>query len=205
VSETVTEQTHRRRSLSPEKDWSLVARIESRVDHPLRSPDVLVRPWRLAALVAATVAAIELLLLLAIGGGWLVETVASKVQVAAKEHALAPKKSPASKPAQRKERAKPAADVLPRGKTVVMVLNGNGRTGAAAAAAARVKGKGYRVGTVGNAASTSFARDLVMFKPGFAEEGRRVARALGVGRVGPLDGIRARDLGRAHAVLILGA
>ena len=175
------------------------------MDHPLRPPDALVRPWRLAAFVAASVAAVELRLLLAIGGGWLVETVSSKVQSAAREHALAPTKQASDKPAARKERAKPDTSVLRPGKTVVMVLNGNGRTGAAAAAATRVRGKGYRVGTVGNAASTSFARDLVMFRPGFDEEGRRVARALGVKRVGPLDGMRVRQLGRAHAVLILGA
>lgn len=179
------------------------------MDHPLPSPrsphDALVRPWRLAAVVAASVAAVELLLLLAIGGGWLVDTVSSSLQVAAREHALEPTKAGAGKPASRKQRAKPASEILPRGKTVVMVLNGNGRTGAAAAAASRVRGKGYRVGTVGNAASTSFRRDLVMFKPGFAEEGQRLARALGVKRVGPLDGMRPGQLGRAHAVLILGA
>jgi hypothetical protein len=174
------------------------------VHHPLPPPDALVRPWRLAAFVAVSIAVVELLLLLAIGGGWLVETVSSKVQIAAKEHALAPAKQ-AKPAAQQKERMKPAAQILPRGKTVVMVLNGNGRTGAAAAASARVQGKGYRVGTVGNAASTSFPQDLVMFKPGFAEEGQRLARALGVKRVGPLDGMRVRQLGRAHAVLILGS
>ena len=172
------------------------------MDHPLSSPDVLVRPWRLAAFVAGAVAALELLLLLAIGGGWLVETVSSSVQGAAREHAQAPKsKERAAKPSGKTA----AATVLPRGKTVVMVLNGNGRSGAAAAAATRVRRNGYRVGTVGNAASTSFARDLVMFKPGFAEEGARLARALGVKRVGPLDGMRPGQLGRAHAVLILGA
>ena len=64
---------------------------------------------------------------------------------------------------------------------------------------------GHRVGTVGNAASTSFPRDLVMFRPGYADEGQRLARALGVKRVGPLDGMRRGQLGRAHAVLIVGA
>ncbi len=161
----------------------------------------------MTALVAASIAAVELLLLLAIGGGWLVETVSSRVQLAAKEHALAPKKAPASKPAAAKKsaRPKPKPAALPRSRVVVMVLNGNGRTGAAAAAASRVQGRGYRVGTVGNAASRGFAHDLVMFKPGFAEEGRRLGRDLGVRHVGPLDGIRVRDLGRAHAVLILGS
>jgi hypothetical protein len=175
------------------------------VDHPLPSPDALVRPWRLAAVIAASVATVELLLLLAIGGGWLVETVASKVQLAAEEAALAPPKSATSKPAGKKQEAKRDTSVLAPRKTIVMVLNGNGRTGAAASAATRVRRHGYRVGTVGNAASTSFPRDLVMFRPGFAEEGQRLARALGVKRVGPLDGMRVAQLGRAHAVLILGA
>ena len=65
--------------------------------------------------------------------------------------------------------------------------------------------EGYRVGAVGNAPRTDFPRTFVMFRPGFAGEGRRLARDLGVGRAGPLDGLRVRDLGRAHAVLILGA
>ena len=45
---------------------------DSRVDHPLVAPDALVRPWRLAAFVAGAIAAVELLILLAIGGGALV-------------------------------------------------------------------------------------------------------------------------------------
>ena len=57
-----------------------------------------------------------------------------------------------------------------------MVLNGNGRTGAAAAAASRVRSRGYRIGSVGNAPSTDFARSLVMYQPGFAGEGQRLAQ-----------------------------
>ena len=59
------------------------------MDHPLPPVDMLVRPWRVAAFVAASIAAVELLLLLAIGGGELAQAVSSRVQVAAKEHALA--------------------------------------------------------------------------------------------------------------------
>jgi hypothetical protein len=44
-----------------------------------------------------------------------------------------------------------------------------------------------------------------MYKPGFAGEGKRLGKDLGVKLVGPLDGIRARDLGRAHVVFILGS
>ncbi len=86
-----------------------------------------------------------------------------------------------------------------------MVLNGNGRTGAAASAASRVRGRGYRIGTVGNAPSTDYARSFVMYKPGFAGEGHRLAKDLRVTQVGPLDGIRAAELGRAQLVFILGA
>ena len=85
-----------------------------------------------------------------------------------------------------------------------MVLNGNGRTGAAAAAASRVQSRGYKIGAVANA-PRQVSRSLVMYKPGFAGEGLRLAKDLGVERAGPLDGIRAHDLGRAHVVFILGS
>ena len=84
-----------------------------------------------------------------------------------------------------------------------MVLNGNGRTGAAAAAAGRVRARGYRLGKVGNAPRQA-PRTIVMYRPRFAAEGRRLGRDLGVRLVGPLDGIRARDLSGAQVVLILG-
>ena len=145
----------------------------------------------------------ELLLLLVIGGGALVETVSQRVQLEARERALASPKPTEQRIARKQTPV--AAPKTPRGRTVVMVLNGNGRTGAAASAASRVRSRGYRVGTVGNASSTDFARSLVMYKPGFAGEARRLAKDLRVKQVGPLDGIRARDLGRAHVVFILGA
>jgi LytR cell envelope-related transcriptional attenuator len=188
-----------------EKEWRRAGRIESRVDHPLHpSVDVLVRPWRLAAFVAGSIALVELLVLLAIGGGALVGAVSSRLDAAAKEHALATPQAGEPKPTTP---AKRESAELPRSKTVVLVRNGNGRTGAAAAAATRVRRDGYKIGAVGNAPHTGFPHDLVMFRPGFSGEARRLAHDMGVGprRVSPLDGIRLRDLGRAHAVLVLGA
>ena len=44
-----------------------------------------------------------------------------------------------------------------------------------------------------------------MYKPGFAGEAQRLARDLRVRRVGPLDGMRPRELGNAHVVFVLGA
>jgi hypothetical protein len=173
------------------------------VDHPLSASDALVRPWRTAAYVAVAIAAVELVLLLVIGGGALLGAASARLQLEAKDHALAtPSASP--KAAARKPGRAPAAK-RPRSGTVVLVLNGNGRTGAAAAAAARVKGRGYKVGRVGNASRSDFVRSIVMYRPGFAGEGRRLANDLGVKQAGPLDGMRASELGRAQVVFILGA
>lgn len=171
------------------------------MDHPLPAPDALVRPWRTAAYVAVAVAAVELLLLLFIGGGKLAGWASGRVQLAAREHVTAPVKQsrvttmhkPASTPVAKR----------PRSKTVVLVLNGNGRTGAAASTASRIDARGYKVGAVTNAPEL-VPRSIVMYRPGFAGEGRRLGKDLGVKLVTPLDGMRARDLGRAQVVFILG-
>ena len=171
------------------------------MDHPLPVPDALIRPWRTAAYIAAAVAVAELLLLVVIGGGALMGALSDRLQLAAQERVLAP--APQIKPAARKATPVPVAKV-PRSRTVVMVLNGNGQTGAAAAAASRVQSHGYKVGTVGNA-PRQVSRSLVMYKPGFAGEGTRLGKDLGVKLVSPLDGMRAGELGRAHVVFILGS
>jgi hypothetical protein len=64
---------------------------------------------------------------------------------------------------------------------------------------------GYKIWTVGNAPRSDIARSLVMFRPGFAGEAHRLAKDLHVKLVGPLDGMRIRDLGRAQVVFILGS
>jgi hypothetical protein len=174
------------------------------VEHPLPAPEALVRPWRTAAYVAGAVALLELLILLAVGGGALARFVSDQVQLKARERVLAPVAAPEKAPAARRKPAPVPAAKLPRSRTVVLVLNGNGRTGAAAAAASRVQRRGYRIGEVGNAPRSDFRRSLVMYKPGFAGEGHRLARDLDVRLVGPLDGMRPRQLGRAHVVFILG-
>ena len=172
------------------------------MDHPLPAPDALVRPWRTAAYIAVAIAAVELLLLLLIGGGKLAGWATHRMQLAAQEQLAAPIHKTRSMAATRKPAPAPAAK-RPRSKTVVLVLNGNGRTGAAASAAARVHARGYTVGDVTNAPEL-VPRSIVMYKPGFAGEGRRLGKDLGVKLVTPLDGMRSKDLGRAHAVFILG-
>jgi hypothetical protein len=173
------------------------------VDHPLPAPDALVRPWRTAAYVAVAIAAFELLLLLVIGGGKLTGFMADRLELAARQEVLAPTKQQARKPVATRKPASAAVAKRSRSKTVVLVLNGNGRTGAAAAAASRVQRRGYKVGTVTNA-PRQVPRSIVMYRPGFAGEGRRLGRDLGVRLVTPLDGMRGGQLGRAHVVFIVG-
>lgn len=161
------------------------------------------RPWRTAAYAAGAVAAIELVLLLVIGGGKVAGYATDRLQLAAKDTMAV---TPAHvAPTHRKARvAAPAAVAKrPRSKTVVMVLNGNGRTGAAASAASRVQRRGYKVGDVTNAPRL-VPRSIVMYRPGFAGEGRRLGKDLGVGLVTPLDGMRSPALHGAQVVFILG-
>jgi len=174
------------------------------VDHPLSAPESPTIPWRTVAYVATAIAVFELMVLLVLGGTSLVTTVSNKVEKAAVKRAL---ETPA--PAKHtKATIHPPVKItakLPRTKVRVLVLNGNGRQGAAAAAAARIQHRGYRIDGVANASRNDFAQSIVMYRPGFIGEGRRLARDLGVKQVTPLDGMRLSQLNGAHVVFVLGA
>jgi hypothetical protein len=163
----------------------------------------MIRPWRTAALVAAAVAAVELIVLVVVGGALL-----AKPSTGAAAHPVAKAASATSAhkaaPAKIHGAAAPAAH-LKRGKVSVLILNGNGRQGAAASAALRVSHHGYRIGGVANAPRSDFTRNLVMYRRGFEGEGRRLARDLGIRIVGPLDGLRVSQLHGAQAVVVVGA
>ncbi len=174
------------------------------VDHPIRldRAELAVRPWRTATLVVAGIAALELVLLVMIGGALLAKP-DHPARKAAPAKAKAVTTTHAAKHAPVKATKAVAAE-LPRRKVTVLVLNGNGRQGAAAAAASRVSRRGYRIGLVANAPSHDYATSLVMYRPGFQGEAKRLARDLGVKVVSPLDGVRPGQLHGAQAVLILG-
>jgi LytR cell envelope-related transcriptional attenuator len=156
-------------------------------------------PWRTAALAATVVAAAELVVLLVVAGGPLITNADTAPKPAAKPAGTATTKRPASA-----VKTPPAAD-LPRRRVSVVVLNGNGRQGAAAATSSRIEGRGYRISAVGNAPSHDYPSSLVMYRPGFAAEGKRLARDLGIRLVSPLDGMRPGQLHGAHTVVILGS
>jgi hypothetical protein len=164
------------------------------VEHTLPQ---LESPWRTATLVACAVAAVELVVLVALGVALFAEPVAQGVSRAAERQVFAPAAKPRPKPAA-------GTPTLTRAETSVIVLNGNGRAGAAAATAERVRGRGYAIGSVGNAPRTDYTRTLVMFRAGHEAEARRLAKDLGVKIVGPLDGLRPHDLLGAHVAVVVG-
>jgi LytR cell envelope-related transcriptional attenuator len=160
--------------------------------------EALVRPWRTATLVASAVAAVELVIILVAGVALVGKPLTQKMRDAARDRTLGMPAAPAKKP-------KIASSVprLNRVETTVMVLNGNGVPGAAHEAAARVQARGYSIGQIGNAKRTDYMRGVVMYRPGYRGEALRLARDVRIKIVGPLDGLRVRDLMGAHVALVV--
>lgn len=163
-------------------------------------PETLVRPWRTATLVASGVAAFELVLLLILGVALLGKPLSEKMRDTAQQRSLG-----ITTQAKPKPKIGTSAPRLSRSETTVMVLNGNGIAGAAHEASSRIEARGYSVGNVGNASRTDFTRSVVMYRPGFRGEAIRLARDLRIKIVGPLDGMRTRELMGAHVALVVGA
>lgn len=166
------------------------------MDHPLTGFDT-VRPWRTATLVAVAVAAIELVLLVIVGGTLFARHATTHATPVKPDVVRAVRHTPVTP-------RKHTAAHLTRHQVGVLVLNGNGQHGAASSAAARVRRHGYRIRAVGNAQRMDYTRSIVMYRPGFEAEGRRLGRDLGIGIVGPLDGLRTAQLHGAKAVLVVG-
>ena len=162
------------------------------MEHAVAFPDFR---WRTAAIVAAGVAALELVGLIVVGTVALGHTVTRHSTRAA----VTPQRPrpTASKPVQHA--------AIPRTKTRVVVLNGNGQAGAAGAEADAIRARGYKISAVGNAPRASQGPTLVMYRPGYAGEAHRLARDTGIGVVSALDGLKTSSLHRAQLVIVLGA
>jgi LytR cell envelope-related transcriptional attenuator len=169
------------------------------LEHSIQTLDPVLRPWRTAAVVAAGIAAVELVVLIAVGVALLGRPIARHMRNAALDHALAP-----LQPGPPAGSLEAGAAKLPRNATEVLVLNGNGRAGAAAGAAAEVRRLGYGVGAVGNATRSDYTTSVVMYRPRYRGEAVRLARDLHLRTVGPLDGIGERGLMGAHLALVIG-
>jgi hypothetical protein len=179
--------------------------------------------WRRAALIAGVVAAVELVALVVVALAFIAkpfagapeksdQPAATAAPAAATEAASGEEAKPAAaataeatqggQPAD----ARPAVAELPRARTQVLVLNGNGFAGAAGQMAAVVRALRYPVTGVGDAARRDFPRTIVMYRTGLRGEAERLARDLGLARerAVPLDGMRPADLQGAKLVVIVG-
>lgn len=166
--------------------------------------DTLAEPWRRATLITGTIATVEFVLLIVLGLILLARHASRAATPVVHRHAAAVTK-PARGTVHRAVHAQPKPHkLLARGRTQVMVLNGNGRAHAAADEASVVRARGYPVTSVGNA-PRSVPRSVVMYRPGYRPEAQRLARDLGFDLVAPLDGMRVASLHGAKALVILGA
>jgi hypothetical protein len=180
------------------------------VEHVYSSQKSVETPWRTAAIVAAAVAALELFVLIIVGVVFGAKLVTDRAESAvraprasaAESESARPLKSGASTK-QWPQKTAPVAE-LPRSRTSVIVLNGNGLSGAASVGAERVRGFHYLIAATGNAPRTDFQRSIVMYRPGFKGEATRLAHDLHVRRVTPLDGLTRRDLQGAHLAYVIG-
>ena len=162
-------------------------------------PDALARSWRTATMVASAVAAVELVLILILGVALLGKPLSERMRDTAQKRTLGITTKTTKRP-----KIGSSVPRLSRGETTVMILNGNGVAGAAHATASQVEARGYPVGQVGNAKRTDFTRSVVMYRPGYRGEALRLARDLRIKIVGPLDGMRTRDLMGAHVAVVVG-
>ena len=162
-------------------------------------------PWRTATIVVGVLATVELVALALVGGArvtHLVRPLLHPHTAAAK--AAAPPQRTAAHVAPLHLPAVPSHPLLPRARVSVLVLNGNGVTGAATTEAARLQSFGYVVPAARDAARHDYARTMVLFRPGYAAEARRLARDAGIRLVSTVDGIRRSQLRGSQLVVILG-
>jgi LytR cell envelope-related transcriptional attenuator len=141
-------------------------------------------PWRLATLVASAVvlATLGALVLTRGPGQTRPEPGPGRVQ-----------KGPALPPAR------------PRGRISVLVLNGNGIGGAAGTAATGLLARGYRHAIPTDAPNLDYSRSLVLFRPGWEREAKRLSHDVRIATVAPLDGRVAPLYAHVPLVVILGA
>jgi LytR cell envelope-related transcriptional attenuator len=174
------------------------------LDAPFLTPAELVRPWRRATFIAGAIAGIELIALLGAGAMLLAKPLSHEINKAA---VASIESTPVSKQLQTaiKKMNAPAGKAHPRAHVKIMVLNGNGVNGAAGTAATRLHHLGYRIAGTANAKRQDYATSVVMYKPGFRADGMKLAKAIGVKVVGPIDGIPASSMHGGDIAVIVGA
>ena len=103
-----------------------------------------------------------------------------------------------------KRQSSAAVAVRPRSATSVIVLNGNGIAGAAGGVSSRLLADGYRSAPATNGQITTYARSVVLYRPGWEREAKRLAKDARIRAVAPLDGPLPAGAAPAPLVAILG-
>ena len=163
-------------------------------------------PWRAATLAVGAIAVVELAVLLVVAGVHLPTSLLHRAHAttapAAKTAKAATHRAATRAPA--KAPALPVHPLRPRSSVSVLVLNGNGVSGAAGSLATRLGSSGYRSATAADAPRNNYARSVVLYRPGWVREARRLAHDAGVRAVAPIDGMTPSQLGGAQLVMLLG-
>jgi hypothetical protein len=168
------------------------------VEHAQHLPRTF--PWRTATVVVGVVAVLELVALIGIGATRLAAPMrAHAVTKATHATAVTPKAAPT-----RHVAVVPSQPLRSRAQVSVLVLNGNGVNGAAGARAAGLQTLGYRSSRSEDAPRHDYARSMVLYVPGYAQEARRLARDAGVRVVATVDGMRKAQLKGSQLVVVLG-
>jgi hypothetical protein len=141
-------------------------------------------PWRTVALAASV---------LALGAGSVVALV---------DRPAGTRPEPDSRRVQRGPALPPLRS---RARISVLVLNGNGVSGAAGTTATAILARGYRHAIPSDAGQLDYARSLVLFRPGWQREAKRLARDVKITTVATLDGRLAPEYAHVPLVVILGA
>ena len=102
-------------------------------------------------------------------------------------------------------RATPPTPLRPRSRISVLVLNGDGVANAAGNEATTILARGYRHAIPTDAPNLDYARSLVLFRPGWQGEAKRLARDSEIPAIAPFDGRVAPAYSHVPLVLILGA
>jgi len=173
---------------------------------PTRAPAHLHLPRRPIALAVLGIATLALGVFVAVAVVVLTRPPARTTRAAAPQavtRTVVIPAPPAPASPRRTGRKPPAATLVSRAQTPVLVLNGNGISGAAASTAGIVRARGYPVTATGDA-PRRYAQSVVMYKRGFAGEAARLGRDLNVPTLQPLDPLVVPGGTRARLVLIVG-
>jgi hypothetical protein len=168
------------------------------VEHAQQLPSAF--PWRVAAVVAGSVALLELVALVALGAVHLARPLRHHAAVAKPKPVVVHHRVVHARPVP----PVPTHPLLARAQVSVLVLNGNNVQGAAHVEASRLQALGYRIGGAANATRHDYAHSMVMYVAGYVQEAHRLARDAHIRMVAPLDGLTPAALRASKLVVLLG-